>query len=353
VAWLGEAGELHVGPRSAGAHPGPASFGLGGMEPTVTDANVALGWLRPGRLLSGQVRLSASAAEAALEGNLAGRLGIRVVHAASGILEVATAQIANAARQVTLQRGLDPRGVTLIAYGGAGPLHAAAVARELGITRVVIPRVPGNFSAFGMLMADLRQEIVQTVFMRLTEVDLDELEVEFRKLESEAISSLGRSTQDAQAVLVERAADMRYVGQEHAVTVRLPSAINNEITARADIKARFDAAHARRYSHAAEHEAADLVSLRVAVVGRLTRPRLPELPRDRAFAGWTSSAESQRASRIGEARAGVVRRDSLRSGSTVSGPMVIEEEGSTTRVDEGDRVAVDQYGHLIIEVSRT
>lgn len=182
IAWLDEGGGLHVGPRSAGAEPGPVSYGRGGTEPTVTDANVVLGRLSPERFLGGEMRLNRIAAENALRERVAQPLGVELERAASGMLEIATASMANAVRRVTLERGLDPRDFTLVAYGGGGPLHAAAVAKELSIGKVVIPYAPGHFSALGMLMADLRRDYVQTLFARLDDLKMDELEAQFKKL---------------------------------------------------------------------------------------------------------------------------------------------------------------------------
>jgi N-methylhydantoinase A len=352
VAWQEGEGSVHVGPRSAGAVPGPASYGRGGGEPTVTDANVVLGWLRSGRRFGGGVHLDREAAEAALARGLADRLGVSVARAASGILEVATAQIANAVRQVTLQRGLDPRDFALVAYGGAGPLHASAVAKELGMGRVIVPRLPGFFSALGMLLADLRRELVQTVFVRLAEADLEELESAFHELEAQAAAGLGRSADEAEALWVERAADMRYVGQEHTVTVRLPGSLSKGEPGRAELKKLFDEAHERRYSHSASHEGVDVVSLRVAVVGRLAKPHLPELASGQATPARAARQGSEEVvvGRSDKRRATVWHRVGLLAGNVVDGPAIIEEDGSTTLVEEGDRATVDRYGHLVIEV---
>src|SRR5437870_6188422 len=235
IAWLDEGGGLHVGPPSAGAAPGPASYGRGGTEPTVTDANVILGRLSPERFLGGEMRLDRNAAVTALRDRLAQPLNVNLERAASGMLQVATSAMANAVRHVTLERGLDPRDFVLVAYGGGGPLHAASVARELSIRTVIIPQAPGHFSALGMLMADLRRDYVQTLFARLDELEMYELEDEFKKLEAEGRQALEDSGIPTDQIVFERAADMRYVGQEHAVAVQMPANVGDE-TARAEIK---------------------------------------------------------------------------------------------------------------------
>ena len=190
IAFLDEGGGLHVGPRSAGAEPGPASYGRGGTEPTVTDANVVLGRLSPERFLGGDMRLDRGAAETTLNERLAKPLNVTLERAAAGMLQVATSAMANAVRHVTLERGLDPRDFTLVAYGGGGPLHSASVAKELSIGKIIIPNAPGHFSALGMLMADLRRDYVQTLFERLDDLAMSELEAHFKALEDEGRKAL-------------------------------------------------------------------------------------------------------------------------------------------------------------------
>jgi N-methylhydantoinase A len=351
IAWLDEGGGLHVGPRSAGAEPGPAAYGRGGSEPTVTDANVVLGRLAPERFLGGEMPLDRLAAEEALRTRLAVPLGVRIDRAAEGTLEVATSSMANAVRKVTLVRGLDPRDFTLVAYGGGGPLHASAVARELSISTVIVPEAPGHFSALGMLMADLRREYVQTLFVRLDDVPPQELERQFQALEDEGRTALARSGVAGEKVTFERAADMRYIGQEHSVTVRLPSGIAGE-EGRADIKRLFDRAHEERFSHSAPEESADIVSLRVSAIGRLSKPDLPErpagtsIPGDECRLGRRTVVFSGR----GALSTPVFNRKQLLPGNVISGPAVIEEDASTTVVEPGDSVIVNRFGHLVITV---
>jgi N-methylhydantoinase A len=351
IGWLDEGGGLHVGPRSAGAEPGPASYGRGGSEPTVTDANVILGRLSPERFLGGEMRLDRNMAETVLRERLAVPLGVNLERAASGMLQVATSAMANVVRHVTLERGLDPRDFTLVAYGGGGPLQAASVAKELSIRTVVIPQAPGHFSALGMLMADLRRDYVQTLFARLDDLEMYELEDHFRKLEAEGRQDLERSGIAADRIVFERAADMRYIGQEHAVAVRMPANVADE-TARKEVKRLFDEAHEQRYSHSAPEESADMVSLRVSAIGRLGKPRFSKIPQGEP----TPPRAALRSTRSvifdghGEVKAAVFDRTKLLQGNVINGPAIIEEAASTTVVEPGDTVTVNAYGHLVMQL---
>ncbi|MBV9132350.1 MAG: hydantoinase/oxoprolinase family protein [Chloroflexi bacterium] len=349
LAWLDEGAALHVGPRSAGAVPGPACYGRGGLEPTVTDANVLLGRLSPEAFMGGEMRLDRAAAEHALQTRLAEPLQVDLERAASGMLEVATSAMANAVRQVTLQRGLDPRDFTLFAYGGGGPLHAAAVARELQIGTVIIPQAPGLFSALGMLMADLRRDYVQTLFARLDDIDMAELEKEFQQLEREGRAALETSGVGADRVVFERACDMRYLGQEHAVAVRVPADVGSERD-RDTLKRLFDDAHQLRYSHSAPDESADVVSLRVSAIGLLTKPRLPSITPGHEAPPASARKGSRKVvfARQGEQDAEVFERSALLGGNVIHGPAVIEEPAATTIVEPGDTVTVNRFGHLVM-----
>ena len=226
IAYIDEGGALHVGPQSAGAEPGPACYGRGGDQATVTDADVVLGRISPDQFLGGEMSLDGQAAHDALRRQVAEPLGLTVERAASGVLAIAVASMANAVRGVTTERGLDPRDFTLIAYGGGGPLHAVAVARELALGQVIIPGSPAHFSAFGMLLADMRRDYVQTHFQLLADISMEQLEERYRQLEQEGLRELQAVGIPTDQVVFERAADMRYVGQEHAVAVTTPANVD-------------------------------------------------------------------------------------------------------------------------------
>jgi N-methylhydantoinase A len=351
VAWIDDAGGMHVGPRSAGAEPGPACYGRGGTEATVTDASVVLGYLSATGRLSGGLDLDGDAARRAVD-DLAARVGMDRASAAAGIVAIAASSMANAIRAVTTERGLDPRDFALVAYGGNGPLHISPVARELGIERVVVPPIPSVFSALGMLMADLRHDVALTDIMRLTDTRLADLEDAFRSLEEKGRLGLVREKVDFQELLFVRSADMRYVGQEHTVTVTVPAALD-PTAGHEELKRAFDAAHLRRFSHSAPEENAEIVTLRVSVIGRLPTPQLPKLP-----IGQATPPEQAMTGRRGvlfdpgrpAVDCPVYERERLLAGNVVRGPAVVEEGTSTTLLYPGDALEVDPFGSLLLTI---
>src|SRR6185437_16001548 len=226
------------------AAPGPACYGLGGTEPTVTDANLALGRLGADRFLGGEMKLDTGAAERALK-HVGEPLGMSTTQAANGILRIASTAMSYAVKAVTTERGLDIGDFAMVAYGGAGPLHATTIAKELGIRRVIIPRAPGVFSAFGMLFSDLRYDYVRSWFERLESASFDEVERIYDELERQGRAAIAGTSVKPQEVAIARAADMRYVGQEHAVTVDLPMPLF-AAQDREGIKRAFDEMHLLR-----------------------------------------------------------------------------------------------------------
>jgi len=353
IARIGEEGGLHVGPQSAGAEPGPACYGLGGAEPTVTDANLLLGRLGADRFLGGEMALDQKAASTALLGAVADPMGMDPTAAADGILQIAVTSMSHAVKGVTTERGLDAGDFTLVAYGGAGPLHASAVAGELGIRKVVIPRVPGVFSAFGMLFSDLRYDYVRTWFTRLDDAPFDQIDQIYRELEDQGRGAIAGTSVAPGEVTVARAADMRYVGQEHPVTVDLPASVFADGDREA-IKSAFDDMHLLRYGTNAPAERAEIVSLRATVTGIMAKPPLETIPAgeatppDAAFTGNRSAYFAE----IGEfADTPTYARDALLAGNRISGPALIEEHASTTVLLPGDTLEVDAHGNLAITVA--
>jgi len=351
IAWLDAAGGVHVGPRSAGAQPGPACYGRGGNQATITDASVVLGYLSSAGRLSGGLEIDGAAARLVIA-RLADALKMPPERAATGILAIAAASMANAVRAVTTERGLDPRDFVLFAYGGNGPLHVSLVARELGISRVVIPPLAAVFSALGMLMADLRTDVVSTDITPLASVSAGQLEARFRALEQTCAARLPAGGIGAREIEFLRSADMRYLGQEHTVTVPAAEPGTAARDPVAALKERFDLEHLERFGHHAPGEPAELVSLRASAVGTLSRPRLPEIR-----SGPPQPApEARSGGRVlvfpdaGMVEASIYQRPALLAGNVVGGPAVIEEGTSSTLLRPGDTAEVDRLGNLIVTI---
>jgi N-methylhydantoinase A len=352
IAWLDEADGLHVGPRSAGADPGPACYGRGGLDATVTDAAVVLGLLDPQGDLSGGLHLDVAAARTAL-GRVADRVGLTTEAVASGILQIAAAEMANAVRAVTTERGLDPRDFTLFAYGGNGPLHISLVAGELGIGRVVVPPVPAVFAALGMLMADVRHDLVLTAIRRLNADAWPAVCLDYDGMEQNGLKVLLEQGVAEDRISFRRYADMRYVGQEHSLTVELPSAERTGTAAVDALKATFDRAHGERFGHNAPDEEAEFVSLRVSVIGAVPRPEWRTLARGAATAPAAAvrgARELVLDSRRPPARCTVYDRAGLLAGNRIAGPAVIEEGTTTTLLRAGDTAQIDDLGDIVITI---
>ncbi|HZS01717.1 MAG TPA: hydantoinase/oxoprolinase family protein [Chloroflexota bacterium] len=350
VAWLDEVGALKVGPRSAGAHPGPACYGQGGVEPTVTDANLVLGRLSATRFLGGAMPLDAERAAAALRTQVAEPLGLDLAEAAAGVLRIADATMALAVRAVTVERGVDPRDCALVAYGGAGPLHAVAVARELSIPRVVIPPLPGHFSAVGLLVADERHDYVRSWLAPLAAVAPAALAEAFAAMQASGAAVLEREGVPPARRLYRRTLDLRYRGQAHTLGVPLDDE-PLDAAALAAARARFDAAHERAYGHAAPDEPVELLNLRLVALGQSRSAVLPSPPEE--WDGHSRQPPETRSVGLEEGRptrCPIYARGALRPGDRLEGPAVVEEAASTLLLYAGDRLRVADGGHLIVEV---
>ncbi len=343
IAWIDPGGALALGPQSAGADPGPVCYGHGGREPTVTDANVTLGRIDAGRFLGGTMPLDAAAAARAIDEHLGVPLGLARATAAAGVVRLADVKMALAVRSITTERGLDPRDHALVAYGGGGPLHAVAIARELGIPRVVIPPSPSTFSAWGMLATDLRHDLVRTVLEPIGSTDAAWAEARYGEMQREIEAILP----PVGAPVMRRAADLRYLGQEHTVTVELAGP--GEWSA---LRGRFDTAHERAYGYSVPESEVQLLNLRLTVMFPLERPRLPALARGtgRPPMFETRKIYSTLLQDMLEFR--VVSRDALRAGDVIEGPAAVEEAGTTTIIEPGDVLRVEDHGCLVIDVAR-
>jgi N-methylhydantoinase A len=340
-----ETGALRVGPVSAGAVPGPACYGLGGTKPTVTDAFLLSGVLNPDYFLGGDIHLNKQRAYDAFASE-SRKLGIPVDKLAQGTVRLANSQIINALKLVSVKRGYDPRDFTLVAYGGGGPLHASSVARQLGVPKVLIPPLPGVFSAWGMLVADLRRDFLLTRIMLVDRQCGEELLRAFGQLEElsrKAFSEEGREEQ----IRIERYVDVRYRGQEHSVKVPIAQATlkNQAIEV---LRRHFDELHQRAYEFTLE-DPMEIVTCHLVAYAKLPKPPI------RAISQPKISRAKPKESRLMhlEDKSGQVQvfeRSNLPPGSRLNGPVVIEEPTSTTILNRGDRLQVDDYGNLQIAI---
>ena len=343
-----EAGGLRVGPESAGADPGPACYGRGGTRPTVTDANLVLGRVDPAWFAGGQMELDVEPARDAL-GALADALGLETGELAEGVCDVINAKIAQAIRTLTVEKGVEPRDFALVAFGGAGPMHAAFLARELEVPEVIVPRFPGAFSAWGMLETEIRKDFARAFYVALADVDRDELAAELEDQERETFAALAEEGIGGDRGRVEHALDIRYVGQEYTLTIPLRSASEPRDAAFAEaISARFDEAHDQRFGHANPGAPIELVAIRSTGLGDLGRAE-PE----RLEAGTADPRIEERMIVFGrrERTARILRREDLGPGAELDGPAVIVEATATTVVPPGATVAVDALGTLVMSVA--
>jgi N-methylhydantoinase A len=358
VAWL-DRGLLKVGPRSAGAEPGPVCYGRGGTEPTVTDAAVVLGYLDPERFLGGEMGLHADAARDALREQVAEPLGMAVPDAAAGVLDVLLARTVGAVRQITVERGHDPGQFSLLAYGGAGPLLAPLLAREMGIREVIVPLAPAGFSAWGMLSADIVDDFSRTVMASLDETSGTELAERFREVETEAAGSLAAQGVPADRAVLQRQLELRYLGQEHSLIVTVGGELKGGGGASQrgaggalqpePVRQAFEELHRARYGHAMEGPL-QILNLRVRGIGRTDRPPLVQRPAGNGEPGRALLSHRD-AYDFGVREVvpfAVYDRAGLAPGDAFAGPALVDEGTATTVVPSGQRVAVDPHGYLVV-----
>ena len=344
IAWIDDVGALKVGPQSSGADPGPICYMNGGVEPTITDANVVLGRIGAGDFLGGEMRLDAAAAAKGIAARIGQRLGMDDAAAARAIIAIAVAKMSLAVREVSVAKGYDPRDFALVASGGAGPPHALPIARELHIPTVIIPRFPSHFSALGMLMADERHDFSRTYYAELNEADFAKLGEIAHEMAEEGKRTLSRE----EGVVLQLLFDLRYVGQEFSLSV--PVAWEQLRAAdRGAIRTGFDALHEQRYAHHSKDEPVEIINLRLIARGTRGKLAMPPLPHGRA----AEPAERRKVwFDAGPVECPVYRRDGLPAGAKFAGPALVSEYGSTTVLFPGDRVSVAETGELIISVEK-
>jgi len=354
IAWIAPDGGLKVGPRSAGADPGPLCYGRGGTEPTVTDAHLLLGRIPP-RLLGGEIPLDVERARNGVTA-LGARLGLGPARAAEGVLEIAAWNQANAIQQVSVKRGLDPRDYTLVAFGGSGPLLAGRLIDLLHLRAALIPFSPGNVSAFGLLTVDLKNDYVQTFVQRHDRLDYAAVNAHLARLEGLARAALAAEGFAADDMRIVRSADLRYFGQAWEVAVELPAGTIDERTA-AVAADRFHDAHEQRYGYSYRRatdrgttgrQTMEWVNVRVTGIGPIVRPAQRELPAGDGRPARALSGERTVIFGDKSAECPIYERARLAPGDVLNGPAIVEEYGATTVVYPGQRIVVDGLGNLIL-----
>ncbi|MBT0781370.1 hydantoinase/oxoprolinase family protein [Paracoccus sp. pheM1] len=352
IAYVDNGGLLKVGPRSAGANPGPACYGLGNDEPTVTDANVVLQTQNPEYLLNGRMKIDRTLSVAAIQ-KLADRLGMEMLETANGILDIVVANMAKAIRVISVQRGHDPRDYTLVAFGGAGPVQAARLARELGMSRVLIPRTPGVLCALGLLMTDLRSDFSATSLMRLDQATPEQVQAIFDDLRARAGAWFEAEGIAHPARVLNLAVDVRYAGQNYEIAVALPDGPVDAATFDT-IREGFLAAHRQLYGFVAEGEPMQLVTFRAAASGLVQKADFVPQPLegDDASAAVTGSRPVWMLEARDFVETTLYDRALLKPGNVVRGPAIIDQMDSTSVVPPGMAATVDPYLNLILEAAK-
>ncbi len=346
IAWVDPGGSMRVGPKSAGAEPGPVCYGKGGTEPTVTDCNLILGYLDPAALLAGRLAIQADAARQAIAGHLADPLGISVEEAAAGVLNVVNNSMAEALRIVSVERGHDARAFSLVAFGGAGPMHAAELATALGIREVIVPPIPGGFSALGLVATDLKRDYVKTLYTALDDADLEEVGAVYEAMEISAREMLRAADIPEDKWALERGADVRYSRQAYELTV---PALAGPVTSAtlSDLAEQFHEKHRLTYGHANPDEAIQLVNLRLTAIGKLEGLELKQV------ASGESVTEKEKRTvwfrKTGRVDCAIYHRDGIGTEDRIIGPAVIEALDATIVVPPDWHAHSNESGHIIME----
>ena len=347
IAWVDEHNKLHVGPQSAGADPGPAAYGNGGIDATTTDANIALNRINPEYLMGGQMQADMDAVNTAFT-NLGEKLDLAPEQVARGVIRIANNNMVNALKLVSVNRGYDPRDFTLVAFGGGGSMHAAALAEELSIPKIIIPKNSSVFSAWGMLLSDLRRDYVITKLLPWRESSLSTVEQTFSTLETQAIDEFTSDGQPKSGVYFERYGLFRYVGQEHTVTIGLDEKdLSSSLN---DITERFHQAHEREYSFRINNPV-EVLSFHLVAYSHIEKPDIPKLPvTGRDIASTMKPDRKVDFDSYGILDTHIYDREKLEPNMQFDGPAVIEESGTTTVVMPSQKVSVDDYGNLHIHL---
>lgn len=347
IAWVDAGGALRVGPISTGSEPGPACYGLGGEDPTITDANLILGKLNPNYILGGKMRIKRNLSEKAIRTKICKKLGMDVIEAAAGIIEIVNSTMAKILRIVSIERGYDPREFSLMAFGGAGPMHSCALAEELRIPKIIIPLNPGLFSALGMLAADFTHHITKPIMKSFDEIEANIIEESYKKMERIGEKNLVRERMRFTNLFFIRYADVRYRGQAYELRVSVPKIIKKYSPKK--IMDRFHSRHRSVYGYAVEEEEVELINLRLTTVGVTVKPKIRRLiSKKKSIKKAISTRDVFFEHHRRYIECPIYAREKLELNDTIDGPSVIEQYDATTVVYPDWKITVDEFGNLIL-----
>ncbi|MEH7388895.1 hydantoinase/oxoprolinase family protein [Bacillus sp. JJ1474] len=344
IAWIDSVGSLRVGPQSAGAVPGPVAYGKGGEEPTITDANLLTGRLSADRF---EHAVDLQKVKDVMTDKVAKPFGIKVEDAALGIIRLANSNMLNALKLISVRKGFDPRDFTMVAFGGGGPLHGTYLAAELGIKKVIVPVASAVFSAWGMLMTDLRSDIIQTYIKRLKNADINEINEMWHLLEQKSMERYIDEGVKREDILFMRYADLRYVGQEHTVKVPMPNGQWDQDTTQQIIES-FHYYHKKAYTFNLEEAEVEIVNLHLTTVGKVNRPELKKLESSNDQEAVVEYSRNVYFEEDGWLMTNVFDRSQLRPKMMIQGPAVVEDNMSSVVVYPTQTLEVDLYGNLVI-----
>ncbi|MBG9454161.1 5-oxoprolinase [Lysinibacillus sphaericus] len=345
IAWIDSAGSLKVGPQSAGACPGPVAYGQGGTEPTTTDANLLTGRLTPKNF---EFNVNLDNVKNVIENNIGNQFNMSAEEAALGIIRIANSNMLNALKLISIRKGHNPQDFTMIAFGGGGSMHAPALALELGVKKVIIPIASPVFSAWGMLMTDLRHDYIQTYIKRMHELDLAEMNKVWAEIESNAIQHFEAESMSRDNVFFQRFADMRYLGQEHTVKVPVDGGQWNQATIDEAI-ADFNHLHEKNFSFKLPDAETEIVNIHVTAFGKVHKPKLKTINRQSSLQDALLEQRNVYYEQDGWVKTNIYDRELLPIEVKIKGPVIVEEKAAATVIYKSQSLYVDAYGNIVIE----
>jgi N-methylhydantoinase A len=345
IAWIDEGGSLKVGPQSAGALPGPVAYGLGGTEPTTTDANLVVGRLSPENF---DMKVDMEAVRKSIKEKIADKLNISIEDAALGIIRIANSNMLNALKLISVRKGYDPRDFSLVSFGGGGPMHAAPLAKELGIKKIIVPVAASVFSAWGMLMTDLRQDDIQTFNMRMDNINFDKVNNQWKEMERKSLEEYKEKGIEEDNLIFVRSLDMRYWGQEHTIKVPIPNKMIDEKN-KQEIIERFHEEHEKNYNFRIDDSLTEIVNFHLTTFGKVEKTKIKEIKSNGDKIEEALKEEREVIfENLGKLNTKVFLRNKLNAGSKIQGPAIIEEITTSTIVYPEMEAEIDKYGNIVI-----